>query len=99
MSLMQQITADLRLAEICAAVALLTGSAALVLFFVLRIPACIRALTGLGRRRAIRKLGIDRTEDPPQQHTPTVSTVRKELSDQLIMETDILMIAGSDTLR
>ena len=86
MNLMQQITQDLRLAEICAGAALLFGLAAIILFFALRIPACLRALTGIGRRRAIRKLGAcKKPADRPYAARP----VRRELPEQFIMETDI----------
>ncbi|MBR5115704.1 MAG: hypothetical protein IK096_01435 [Lachnospiraceae bacterium] len=89
MNLMQQITQDLRLAEICAGAALLFGLAAIVLFFTLRIPACLRALTGIGRRRAIRKLGAEGASKKPADRPSAVVPVRRELPEQFIMETDI----------
>ena len=93
MNLMQQITQDLRLAEICAGVALLFGLAAIVLFFTLRIPACLRALTGIGRRRAIRKLGAEGARKKPTDQ-PAATSVRRELPEQFVMETDIGIYAG-----
>ena len=96
MNLMQQITQDLQVAEICTGIALFLGLITIALFFALHIPACLRALTGIGRKREIRQLG---TADPAvkkEDRSKTGMTARRERKEQLIIETDIGIYTRAD---
>ncbi|MBQ3790925.1 MAG: hypothetical protein II800_08330 [Lachnospiraceae bacterium] len=95
MSLMQQITQDLQVAEICTGIALLLGLITIALFFALHIPACLRALTGIGRKREIRRMEIADPRTGTADRSAGTGTVRQHMTKMLVMETDIRI--NSDT--